>query len=349
MAYKSMTVASCANKTEIFCRIRDFLCARNGTYDYSSDGIGWTLFDSSYAANEDSPASGDWFVLYSSGESGDEDLYFKFDWVTNYIKITGYLAWNPSTHAGTTSYTYATSNNFQMYDAAASFPFWIDGSLDLVVAQYEYSTNAYTFAVMFGAFDPADGCPGTRTVANCSSALTSGSGVNITVDSVPADWEVGMPIIIRTTHTDNIATAKIEVTTITAISGNVVTCNLTNSYTSNSKLSSFFAYACSYSSQGFSTMSLLIDGSGTTNTNMPAYAGGILSTSLDPSAYMGKYVLQNIVWCPTSGWPIIATDKIRHLGAITSPMVIGDYVTDGTTTYRVIFSYSNAYYVVKEV
>lgn len=349
MAYKSMTVAYCATKAEFFCRLRDFLCARNGTYDYSSDGISWTLFDSSYAVDEDNPASGDWFVVYSAGESGDEDLYYKFEWTTNYIKVTGYLAWNPSTHAGTTSYTYGVSNNFQVYDAATSFPFWIDGDLDFVVAQYKYSTNTYTFAALFGTLDVANGLPVTRTVATCSSALSAGSGVNITVDAVPAEWEVGMPVIIRTTHTDNISTAKIEVTTITAISGNVVTCTLVNNYTANSKLSGALCYCCSYSTQGLSPITLLIDGAGTIAATAIMYVGSITPSYLDPCAYRGLYILQDAVWCPGSGWPIMTTQNIKHLGAITSPMVIGDYVTHETETYRVASAYSNTHFALKEV
>ena len=67
MAYANLIKQPCNNVAEIFKHCRDFVCRRNGSYDYSTSGIGWSLVDSSYATDEHNPASGDWFVVYSAG------------------------------------------------------------------------------------------------------------------------------------------------------------------------------------------------------------------------------------------------------------------------------------------
>jgi len=96
---------ACADKAEAFKRIRDWICKRNGTYDYSVDGLGgWVLHDAVYATDEDTIANNDYFVIRSPGESGDEDLYFQFTYLANYIKIVGYLSWNNSAHTGEIAY-----------------------------------------------------------------------------------------------------------------------------------------------------------------------------------------------------------------------------------------------------
>ena len=102
MSYVNLVAQACVTPEECFQRMRDFICRRNGTYDYSTTGIGWTLHDSSYATDEDNLTDGDFIVIYSAGESGDDDMYIKLDYevTTTWAKVTGYLYWNNSTHAG---------------------------------------------------------------------------------------------------------------------------------------------------------------------------------------------------------------------------------------------------------
>ena len=106
MAYANLVNQSCIGFTEeAFQRIRDFICKRNGTYDYSATGIGWTLHDSYYATDEDNCAIGDWFVVKSVGESGDEDLYFKIKWhEADHMSLQGMLYWNAITDTGVVNY-----------------------------------------------------------------------------------------------------------------------------------------------------------------------------------------------------------------------------------------------------
>ena len=103
MAYANLLEQACTDKEEVFQRLRDFICKRNGTYDYSSTGIGWTLHDAVYATDEDNCASGDYFVIYSAGEGTKEDMYFLVTWATNYINFVAYQSWDNSAHSGSTN------------------------------------------------------------------------------------------------------------------------------------------------------------------------------------------------------------------------------------------------------
>ena len=137
MAYANLVSQFCINNSEVFKRVRDFLCKRNGSYDYSSTGIGWTLHDAVYAKDEDAVVFGDYFVAYSPGESGDEDLYVKITYASGFINCHVYLYWNASTHTGVTAA--GTANNWTNTNSANAV-LWVYGDLDSVILIGKYSS-----------------------------------------------------------------------------------------------------------------------------------------------------------------------------------------------------------------
>jgi hypothetical protein len=297
MAYKNLINASCTDKPEFFCRMRDFICARNGTYDYSSTGIGWTLHDSSYETDEDNPAIDDWYVIYSSGEDTDQDLYFKITYVDGYLKIEGYQSWDSTTHAGSTN-KYNTVNNFLLGETG-SYTLWIYGNLDYLYNINGDGSATNNYSCLFGKIEPGYNHQ-TGEVATCSAALTSGSDVSITVDAAPTGWAVGRELFIRTSHNDDMSTVEIEKITIKTISGNVLTADLTNSYTADSKLSDHIGYFCSTGTSEFYQYYALISNNDNINhLEVCTYTHGVQNINKDPDPYEDRYGL-NSFWVSSS-------------------------------------------------
>ena len=344
--YANIVQINCADKKEAFCRMRDFICKRNGTYDYSTTGIGWTLWDSSYAADENNPAINDWFVIKSAGESTKEDLYFRFTWTNGYIAIAGFQAWNPTAHTGGNQYNTVTTN----YTVAESLvpQLWVYGDLDSVFVATKADADTDVRFSTFGKSQKPWAYLDDQ-VATCSSALTAGSDVSITVDTVPAGWAVGRQVFIRTTHTDATATVKTEKITIKTLAGTTITADLTNSYTANSKLTDHVGYFCNSSASALGTGNLLIDAAGTVGTGSTSisYDSAVAGTNNDPGGYEDRYGMAEAGLGGTNGF----IGKIKNvykvaLGALALFDVLEE--ADGTQ-WRYIKVYSATYYVFKEV
>jgi len=351
VAYKNLINQLCLDKTEMFCRIRDFICKRNGTYDYSTDGIGWTLWDSVYAVDEDNPQIGDYFVITSAGESGNEDLYFKFEWTSGAFRVRGFQSWDPSTHAGSARY-FANVDNYYALETISNIYLNIRGDLDFLISHYKLTTNDHR-VVSFGAIESAvSGVD--RTIATCASALSAGSDVSITVDSVPASWEVGREIFIRTVHTDNMATVEMETITIKTLVGNTITADLVDNYTAGSKLCVFVDYICQGATSFAAGYNFLKGASSSINPTCSAIAPGLTTSYTDPTAFENRYALLTFILQPTTtgthSWPLGMFKHILYIGAITAPMVDEDVVEalDGSF-WRILSAYSNKRVGFREV
>jgi len=226
MAYANLVAQSCSTHQEKFQRFRDYLCSRNGTYDYSGDGLGWTLHDSVYAVDEDNLTDGDYFVVYSAGESGDEDMYIKFwyETTTTWMRTCGYLYWDNSAHTG--NLYYGTVTGYGMCTlGTASYSISIYGDLDSFALINEYGTTVTTQMYCFGK---TENPMYDDTVATAAGALTAGSDVSIALDAVPSTWNVGQGFMIRDTVDGEKAFIK-------TIDGNTITADLDNSYLAGSK------------------------------------------------------------------------------------------------------------------
>jgi len=270
MSYANLVALSCANRAEVFKRFRDFVCKRNGSYDYSTDGIGWTLHDAVYATDEDTIATNDYFVIYSAGESGTEDLYFKCTYKANYILIQGYLYWNNSTHAGVTAYN--ASDNWNIPDAAVPV-LWVYGDLDQVLGiSRETSVSTNFYPVVFGV---AVETMYDRETVTCAGALSSGADQVIDVGTVPSHWWVGQKIFIRDT-------ANIAVITISAKTASTITATLATNYLAGAKLAADVVYFCPSANNMASTLYRLIDHAGVKSGLGPAW---VANTGLASSGY----------------------------------------------------------------
>jgi len=259
MARKNLVNQSVADNKETFKRFRDFLCKRNGSYDYSVLGIGWTLHDSAYAVDQHTISANDYFVAYSAGEDGNQDLYIKVVWQdATYIYIYAFLYWNNSTHAGVQSYG---SNS--MLEITSPTNMWVYGSMD-DWALLEKAGSTYAGA--HGGH--CTNSPIAQAYAVAPSAISSGSNVVVAFSSVPTEWSVGKYLFVRDT-------ANIQRVKITAISGlNVTFDSFSTAFLAGSKFCAEITYFLTTSNSWRSGYYLLIDHSGTKSTSKTWAASG---------------------------------------------------------------------------
>lgn len=248
MSYANLVDIVGTTQEELFQRVRDFICKRNGTYDYSLTGIGWTLHDSSYATDEDNLTAGDWIVIYSAGEGGDDDMYqwLEYSGEAAAPDTCAYLYWNNSTHAGVSIYGGISSDLWSYSAAATNYNLFIYGDLDALAILLERDNQAdYCYGASMGRL--VDG-PYNQEILTLSSAYSAGSNVVVTLPSVPSyGYEQWKNIYIR----DD---AHIEIIQIEAISGNNITVDLVNSYAAGAKIQADHCYlAASGSYFGSST------------------------------------------------------------------------------------------------
>jgi len=231
MSYKNMVAQPVVSISEVFKHFRDYICARNGSYDYSTTGIGWTLIDSSYATDEDTPVSGDYFVVYSSGESGTEQMYYKIVMNgTAYISVYGYLYWDNVVHTGTQEY--GVANSWGILITCNSL--YIYGDLDNITSILDNTgLGSSTAAMYFGKYQsPLDGPPQT-----ISGSLTAGTDVPIVVaDSSAPLLEAGRYAFIY----DNSNVERILIKTNNGTT--TITADLANSYAAGATLRSLVPY-----------------------------------------------------------------------------------------------------------
>lgn len=335
MAYANLVLESCTTKVEWFCKMRDFLCKRNGTYDYSTDGIGWTLYDSSYATDEDNPAINDYFVIYSDGLTGDDDMYMKVTWISGYIKVEGWVYWNNSTHAGVRSYS--TQNNLQIAETG-NYELSVYGDLDFCYVWETLNNATYDYMAYWGRM--AD-CMYDDTVASSTGALSSGSDVTITVDAVPSSWEVGHNIAIR----DNATIDIIEIKTIP--NGTSITADLDYSFGAEVKLATVFPYIVKSSNTAMTGNSPISYANHGTSIALSPYEAAFW-TPADPDILNDVYPVA-IPWMAGTDtfygklpyiWRVDDTG-LTQKSALTS--------FDGSMEGRMFRYYSSYYYIIKEV
>lgn len=338
MAYKNLVAEAIASRAEVFKRIRDWICKRNGSYDYSVSGLGWTLHDSSYATNENSPASNDYFVIKSTGESGKEDLYFKITYssTSGNIQIQMFQYWNNSTHAGVNGQTAA--NNLAVTESASG-TLYIYGNLDYLFIGTIIGASIY--GCLFGIVDDS---VYDRTIAASSSSVSAGSNVVVTLDNVPSSWVVGGKVVVR----DN---TNIERITISAISGNDVTfTSISASYAAGCKFAKDYPVICQNSTNMSSTFICMFGHNGSKLQSVSLSPSVLVpGNSGDPDPAENEYMASRID---------VGNDTVGYLGGFTNILAIpatgfahlSVYTTAEGVNYRAFISFaSSAPLMIKEV
>lgn len=342
MAYKNLIGQSCVGGTEeVFQRIRDFLCKRNGTYDYSTTGIGWTLHDSYYATDENNCAMGDWFVVKSPGENGNEDLYFKITWYSaDHLNIYGMLYWNAATDTAVEDFG-STTGHVVYADVDGTVSLWIYGDLNHFVLVTKIGTAYYG----------ADAGRTTNlfydtTVATCAGALSSGSDISIVVDNIPSEWAVDKYLFIR----DEAGLEKIKIKTLNG-GTKTITADLVNSYTAGSKLAADLCYYTSSGNQLAATAKYtLIDHNAAKGSSLQVGYNSSVISSCDPDEMNGAIVGAPVsLYGSTAGYQGEMRDWVRIDSGIAGVNSEDVYTDADGVNWRIFACYSNNWVAIKEV
>ena len=332
MSYANLVSQVCTNNAEEFKRIRDFLCKRNGSFDYSTTGIGWTLHDAVYATDQDSVAFGDYFVAYSPGEDGDQDIYIKVTYASGYINFHPYLYWNNSTHTGVQPAS--TKNNFTATNSS-TVTLWVYGDLDSIIVIGKIGTTYYGSGA--GHFPDSQFA---TDVATSASSVSSGSNVVIGVDAVPSGFVVDRKIYIR----DN---ADVEICTITDIDGTNITVDaLSNNYASGCKLQGEVSYYCSESINIFASIFPLISHAGLSSSLHAIDGLSGLSSAVSDGLLGGSITSQLFFSISTSFMGPVKNAFFVNSTGRTSEQTETD---NNGVTYRFFSCYSAKNILVKEV
>jgi len=226
MAYRNLVNIGSLTEAQVWRHVKDFLTSRNGIADYSASGLGWTLHDSSFAVNADTPTVGDWVVVSSAGEDGKQGLYYRIIYSTlanSILQTRAGLYWNAATDAWVIPFVNADQK--AGLTSGTSFTLYIYGDLDGFCILVGSGT---TWSARY--FGLASGTMHDPTIATTTAAVTSGSNVVVPVDSVPASWVVGAWVFVRDQ-------AKIERAAIAAVDGtNVTLATLANNYASGARI-----------------------------------------------------------------------------------------------------------------
>jgi len=335
MAYKNLVAEAITGRSEAFRRFRDWMCKRNGSYDYSVSGLGWTLHDAVYATDEHTITAGDYFVMYSAGESGKEDLYVRvaFHATANINQISICQYWDSATHAGIN--VMPATNNWTVADITSGTLYIYAGMDSCLVGTY---IGTAKYAAAFGLLDSIY----DRTIAISSAAVSAGSGVVVSLDVVPTSWAVGGRVIVR----DN---TNAEWLTIFDISGTDVTfTTVVASYAGGCKFAEDYPFVCSSGSLVAGYRSLIShDG-----TKMDALAATALpvqpGTSGDPDPLNGEWLATRYsVQDTTGGYAGTLKNTLVGTSAFSD---LGVYTTyDTSENYRLFIWASGAYFLQLEV
>lgn len=317
-----------ANREAAFRYFRDILCSQNGIEDFSSSGFGWSIYDESFAVDAASPQASDWFVAYSTGEEGKDDLFAQITFAASYFTIKFWVGWNAVSHTGVN-----TIGSLNIGVAALTdFAFNLYGNKDYFIPMFHDANYLYGF--YFGKLDSFY----DDTIAVCSSDLTAGSDVSITVDAVPPSWKVGGRIMIKDQ-------ADIEIITIKTLDGNTITADLTKSYTANVKLAQTFQLVFPTSSTFTNNFGSMIDHSGARNQAATLYRQ-TFNTKVDPDKldddYIGTYV-----WLIPADTMAGSLKGLVYVGS--NGLTTGDaFIAGDGSTWRYFDLYSGMYCFLKE-
>jgi len=341
---RNVSVASQANPAhEFFQRIRDFVCKRNGTYDYSITGIGWTLHDSSYSVDEDNITNADWYVLKSVGESGNEQIYIKLI-AQNAINIyaEGYMYWNNSTHAGVNKY--AASAALMTFYATNAYNFSCWGDLTSFIVTADRATT-YKYGCYIGKLEAVHF---SDDVGAVTGALSSGSDISITVDiTFPSDWIVDNKIMVMDE-------ADLEITTIkTATPGSKnFTADLINSYSANARVCRLFCYGLTavgnLKTNQFKPL-VNVDGTVVTTSALSTPTFINLYDYIAPGDYESLICMNEMYLYSTATNKKAVYGKYRNLYIVDAALTHHNTIAENSDIYRIFEQFSNIRLAVKEV
>lgn len=316
MAYHT-TSGIASNTADMLVKLKDFL---TGT-------CGWTLWDDGMA--EAQP----YFVAYSSGESGREDIYLQFinDDYTNKISVIGALYWDNATHTAVKPVYYPDSTAFVTSDVDP-FNYWIFANLDRVFIVTRLGTTYY------GHYSGVIKRFWSDAVAVTQAGASLGDDVTVPVNDASA-ISPGEYYIIK----DNLNIARVQVTgTDTSSNPNTVTiATLLTDYSAGAKIGED-PQAVIVGTGGLPGCYLLNGHNGYSGSSShPAFArefSGYQTGITDPDCRYRLVAMFPIFVCSdAAGYDELRGELIEVFSIGAGAGVSEDVIDLGTATYKIFY------------
>lgn len=200
-----------SNTADLLAKLKDFL----------TNTCGWTLHDDGMTQAQP------YFVVYSVGESGQEDIYLQFidDSSTNMISIRGSLYWDATSHTAVKP-VYSSNTGIVTADTA-QFNCWVFANLDrvFIVTRIGAIYNPHYSGLIKRFW--------SDQIAITQAVTGIGSDITVPVNDASI-LTTGRYYVIK----DNANIARIQVTAVDIISNpNTVTiANLSTGYSAGAKI-----------------------------------------------------------------------------------------------------------------
>lgn len=182
---------------------------------------GWTLWDDQMALAQP------YFVAYSAGESGKEDIYLQFidDASANVISVRGALYWDPASHTAVKP-VYSPSSAIVTSDTAP-FNYWMFANLDRVFIVTRLGANYYAhYSGLLKRFWSSD-------IAVTQAGAGVGNNITVPVNDASI-LSPGKYYLIK--DNANIARVQITATDITSTPNTVTIATLLTGYSAGAKI-----------------------------------------------------------------------------------------------------------------
>ncbi len=332
--YRYISEIACADNIEYFQRMRDFVCKRNGTYDYSATGIGWTLYDSSYAVDEDNPTAGDWYVIRTQGSLGDFDFFIYFEYQDTYIKMKCSTFWDLTgkdigSDPGSSFYSAININTTDVPILG------VYGDMDRFIVfgrKTDIATTTYLF--LYGRIESTTV---SDEILTATSTYAIGSDVSITFnEDLPSDWIVGNSIYLWSGEGDGFEVVELK----TVNTGTkTITVDLTkNLPTATVRGTRFFSIMYATSSSSSISPLTLIANNGSENQPMvdrSLFLETNIYTGAAPDYLDDDYICSYVyLWnYPGFGGKVPFMISVPQGGGIP---YVSDTITIGTDTYKIL-------------
>lgn len=200
-----------SNTADLHAKLKDFL----------TGVCGWTLWDDQMALAQP------YFVVYSAGESGKEDVYLQFfdEASANVIAVRGALYWDQTSHTAIKP-VYSPTTGIVTSDTAP-FNYWFFASLDRAFVVTRLGANYYAhYSGLIKRF-------WSDEVAVTESGVGSGTNVTVPVNDASI-LSPGKYYIIK--DNANIARVQVTATDINSTPNTVTIANLLTGYSAGAKI-----------------------------------------------------------------------------------------------------------------
>lgn len=325
MAYHS-TSGQAANKAEFHALLKTFL----------TETCGWTLYDDQMAA------ASPYFVAYSAGESGKEDIYLEFlSSSTDRLTVKVMFGWNNTTHAAIKPVD-DSNNAYMSVKDSVSFLYWIFADLDRLVVVTRVGTMYYTYYCGLIKRFWSD------KVAISQGAVSAGSNVQIPVDDASI-FTPGQYYLIK--DNANIQRAQITAVDTSSSPKTITVASLTTGFALGAKIGEdpqpVMVGHNGMSAGSFATKLAGWDGNYYAHEYNIILSPASLTSYTDPEDRYGLVILWPIQLMAYTGSDIRGEFK-EFFSVGVGAGLAEDIITVGQQTYRIFGNSGGNWYAVRE-